>query len=729
MKMPFLKKIFYILFVIVVLFLGFIFIIEPKKCVVNFADFGSVSGLKKYASHHAEYVASDNSDWANPVYQRFYISEFGDSILHKVFKKIKQTLGFEPKPEWNHCEFAELLSKVYVVNSKRISVKKDDKIFIWGDLHGALHSFVRDLEELEKRSVIGDDLVIKDKNTRIVFLGDLVSRSPYTLETLHVALQLMKKNPGQVLYTRGNHETSGHWQGFNMINALSWRIGGGHKASVSGIPLVKEINQFFEKLPSSLMIDVQGSKEKIYCAYDMEMDDRKNEFNVKLVFRGEERSEVLGGTKGLVFLGHQIDYAQWSLISCPTEIYKKFFKFTKDSFAELLIEKSVSESVLIHNYREAASSDKFTEEFYNPVFGYRLKSKKNDMSGKKIVNVGTTLSLSGVTGPLGRENKIGLDSALLGINKEDSDRLVRFVALDDNYEPRLALANIRKLINEYQTKIILAPTGTPTLSFYLDMVKANEVSVFFPYTGGVQFRQSDIKNIIHFRASYSQEVEKSLPYLIERHGLRSFAFFYQNDSYGKPIVEMAHKILRKYGITKWLDLPHVKTESDFSRHVKEINKFMPDVIGFFCSQFPATELASQLGVGFFLRRMIFGVSFAFSGAFEKFLNDRGIKFVLSSVVPPIEFSDIPIIKEHEEIMAKLGRRTTLQTIEGYISGCLLVDAIRNCELPITREKLMAYFEKLKDYNFKGLNLSFDPNSRQIFQNVWLRSMNEKWLRE
>lgn len=39
--------------------------------------------------------------------------------------------------------------------------------------------------------------------------------------------------------------------------------------------------------------------------------------------------------------------------------------------------------------------------------------------------------------------------------------------------------------------------------------------------------------------------------------------------------------------------------------------------------------------------------------------------------------------------------------------------------PINHESVLAQFESLKDYSFKGFTLNFDPQDRQISKRVWL----------
>jgi ABC-type branched-subunit amino acid transport system substrate-binding protein len=699
-------------------------------------SFNTLSDLTRYADYHYEYPKSDNNDWIDPDYTSFYKKIYHPSLLQNIVNGIKKFFGFSSVPKWDSEQFKTLLKEVTKRRGKKllrtiertISLDTGSRCFVWGDLHGAFHSLVRDLQELKNKDVIDENLKIIKENTHFVMLGDAVSRSPYSLETLHTILLLMHRNPNKVIYLRGNHERRSHWEGFGMRRAIKAHFKAWKESVVKDVPLIKEINSFFAVLHDILFIEHKGNGEKACCASSGFAKKLMLDNNIVLLLQGEARVDTLQDRRGLTFMGHLGNFAQWSLISCPTEVYQQFFKFHYDSFVELKIGPSIASSVLALHDRDVKNARKFGEKFYNPVFGYPLKEAKNDLTNKTIVKVGCTASLTGIIGPLGRETRNGMESAFCLYNKEENDVLIKPIFLDDGYVPRRAMKNIKRLHESYGVDLILTPTGTPTLLFYLDKVKNKDVAVLFPYTGGAQFRQKDISGIVHFRASYAQEVEKIIDYLVAEYGIRKFAFFYQDDPYGYPIAMAAHEELKKYGITKWLDIQHLRVQSDFADEIKKIKEFMPEAIGCFTTHFPASEIISQLGTDFFWGKILFGVSFLYSDAFKTFLRERGIRMVASSVVPDPQVNQSQVSIEHRKAMEKFGRYPSTNSLEGYISASLFIDAISKVTPPITKEKVIAHFEGMEEYPFKGMSLTFDPEKRQLYQAVWIKTMDNKWIR-
>ena len=88
---------------------------------------------------------------------------------------------------------------------------EDKEIYVLGDSHGSMHSLTEILMELKDNGAFQPNGKL-DPNTAIVSLGDILDRSPYTLECLYLVLRLQRENPSQVFITLGNHEAGASYQ-------------------------------------------------------------------------------------------------------------------------------------------------------------------------------------------------------------------------------------------------------------------------------------------------------------------------------------------------------------------------------------------------------------------------------------------------------------------------------------------------------------------------------------
>ncbi len=88
---------------------------------------------------------------------------------------------------------------------QRVELPANATVFVWGDLHGSLHPFLRHLGMLRRLGVLDAQWSLA-AHVHLLFLGDYVDRGPYGIEVIATALRLKRANPGRVWMVRGNHE-------------------------------------------------------------------------------------------------------------------------------------------------------------------------------------------------------------------------------------------------------------------------------------------------------------------------------------------------------------------------------------------------------------------------------------------------------------------------------------------------------------------------------------------
>ena len=88
--------------------------------------------------------------------------------------------------------------------AQKVVVEPGMNIYIQGDIHGSLHSLLRNLDRLKDKGYLNDDLSLN--NINLFFLGDYGDRGRYSVEVLYTLARLKEKNPTKVFFARGNHE-------------------------------------------------------------------------------------------------------------------------------------------------------------------------------------------------------------------------------------------------------------------------------------------------------------------------------------------------------------------------------------------------------------------------------------------------------------------------------------------------------------------------------------------
>ena len=111
---------------------------------------------------------------------------------------------------------------------------------------------------------------------------------------------------------------------------------------------------------------------------------------------------------------------------------------------------------------------------------------------------------------------------------------------------------------------------------------------------------------------------------------------------------------------------------------------------------------------------------------KEIARKRNIPYVCTQFVPdPIKNTDLEIVRLAQKDINQKGYVLNSMSIEGYIAAAIFVDLLKKIEGDITKEKIIEQAEKLKNYDFMGLKLDFDPQTRSISKGVWINPGTEK----
>lgn len=713
------------------------------------AQFETLENLQKYAQTYPENVKSDNNDAQYPDFIKTYKKEeIG------IFEKIKNYILGIKTAKFDAQSFKKILEEVLHdreqkklnhIHEAKIELPIHGTIVFWGSLFASYHSLVRTLTELYNQKIINNNLEIIKKNCYFVFIGDAINFAPYSLVTLMTILVLMKKNPDKVFYIKGQQENNGYWENFDMRFALRIFAPDLLEPEDFSIPFSTSIKKFFNTLPDILIVHryPEEADQALYVSHTLPDEEILKKTEVEVVLIGEKTSSD-NTPGGLEFMGYNHGTATWSLMSCPNTIYQDFYKFYYDSFVIFEMGDKLLESVFTTFNQDVRKKNGFSTENYDVLYGIQLKDKTEV---KKIhmhrpFEIGSTMPLYGGAQIIGRTLSQGINISMYNYNRTNAADLNLFIRnniFDDQLIPRIARGNVKKLHDDYKIDFLLLPVGTPTLASYLPTLEKENIFVFFPLTGTVLARNPLLKNIINLRASYADEVNALIDYMITEYRSKRFAFFYQNDVYGTDALAAAHNELTKRGITTWTDIPYRMEETDLTQQAKKIKAANPDAIGFFSNSAPTQEVIDLIGTDFFMGINLFGISFLEGPALRLFLKERGISFTFSSVFPNPKSENIPILKEYHKALSKFDMPYTADSLEGYIVTELFLDALVHtkpkvncfdsvCTIaPEDRRSVMNYLENLKNYNFKGLNLTFDPTNRSFNLPLWIENEDGKWI--
>ena len=337
---------------------------------------------------------------------------------------------------------------------------------------------------------------------------------------------------------------------------------------------------------------------------------------------------------------------------------------------------------------------------------------ESGVTDQKIL-LGQSAAFSGPAAQLGIQLNAGAKAYFDQVNQQGGvfGRKIDIITADDKYEPDLAAANTKKLIEENNVFALFGYVGTPTSNAALPIFTKARVPFFAPFTGAQSLREPFNREVFNIRASYFDETD----YLVEklsRIGLKNIAVFYQNDAYGKAGLAGVERAAKRLNLAL-VELATVeRNSSDVMPAVKKILPKHPDAIiqisaySASAAYIKAMRKAGYLG-------QFYNVSFVGSQALSDTLGTDGPGVVISQVVPFPWHIATPIVAEYQKVMKKAGiTDLNFSSLEGFVAAKVFTEGLRRAGRDLTREKFLRALETINPNSFDvgGFDVTFSPSN-------------------
>src|SRR5262249_55094837 len=196
----------------------------------------------------------------------------------------------------------------------------------------------------------------------------------------------------------------------------------------------------------------------------------------------------------------------------------------------------------------------------------------------RVITLGMSSALTGPAKELGRQMKIGVETALNAANDAGGIHGYRFqlVALDDGYEPDRTRGTMKELVEQRKVFAVVGNVGTPTAEVSVPYVLEKRVPFFGAFTGaGLLRREPPDRYVLNYRASYVEETAAVVKYLVDVRKVKPthIAVFAQQDGFGAAGFTGVTKALRRYGRNQDQIL-----RVGFKRNTLEISDALAEVI-------------------------------------------------------------------------------------------------------------------------------------------------------
>jgi ABC-type branched-subunit amino acid transport system substrate-binding protein len=354
------------------------------------------------------------------------------------------------------------------------------------------------------------------------------------------------------------------------------------------------------------------------------------------------------------------------------------------------------------------------------------------------IRFGMVGPFSGSSRELGRQMKLGIDTAFSRINEAGgiNGRALRLIAADDGYEPSRTLDAMKTLYEKDQVFGYIGNVGTPTAAVAIPYALERRTLFFGAFTGsGLLRNDPPDRYVFNYRASYAEETDAVVHYLIKIRRLqpRQIAVFAQQDSYGDAGFAGVAKAFRTLGVNDAaiLRLNYKRNTVDVDEAVSQLKAQKVQIRA-------VVMVATYRAAAKFIEKtrdtfpgMIYSnVSFVGSTALADELMLLGPRFangvIVTQVVPAVGGYSSAVL-EYKNALAKYfpGEAPDYVSLEGYIAASMLAQALKQTGPQIDTERLIDNLESMRNIDLGlGTSLNFGRAEHQASHKIWGTALDE-----
>jgi ABC-type branched-subunit amino acid transport system substrate-binding protein len=335
---------------------------------------------------------------------------------------------------------------------------------------------------------------------------------------------------------------------------------------------------------------------------------------------------------------------------------------------------------------------------------------------------GQSAAFEGPAAALGLGMREGILAAFNEANQNGgvNGRKLQLKSYNDGYEPEKAIANTTRLINDDKVFALIGEVGTPTSKAVQPIATNANVPFIGPFTGAAFLRDAALANVVNVRASYDQETEAWIDHLTKDLGITRIAILYQDDSFGRAGLSGVLKAMKKHGLKLVAEGTYKRNTTAVKRALLAIRRGRPQAVVMVGAYKPCAEFI-KLARKIKLNPVFVNISFVGSTALAKELGKHGVGVVVTQVVPLPEDGTIPIVARYQKALkvAHPEAQAGFVSLEGYIVGRLVIQALEKLGKQVTRKELLSTIRAVGKFDLDGIVLSYGANDNQGMDRVFL----------
>src|SRR5712671_6838243 len=354
------------------------------------------------------------------------------------------------------------------------------------------------------------------------------------------------------------------------------------------------------------------------------------------------------------------------------------------------------------------------------------------------IRFGIAAPFSGSAKELGRQMKLGIDTAFNRVNEAGGveGRMLKLIAADDGYEPTRTADAMKQLYEKDQVFGIIGNVGTPTAVVAVPYALERKLLFFGAFTGANVLRHDPPdRYVFNYRASYAEETDVVVRYLVKlrRIPIRQIAVFAQQDTYGDSGFAGVSKAVRALGVSdaSIVRLNYKRNTVDVDDAINQLKLQKPPIKAVvMVATYRAAAKFIEKTHDLFPGMLYSNVSFVGSTALANELMLLGPRYasgvIVTQVVPAVSGYSSMVL-EYKNALAKYfpGEAPDYVSLEGYVAANILIQGLKRTGPQLDTEKLIDVLENTRNFDLGlGANLGFGRAEHQASHKIWGTALDD-----
>jgi len=335
-------------------------------------------------------------------------------------------------------------------------------------------------------------------------------------------------------------------------------------------------------------------------------------------------------------------------------------------------------------------------------------------SGSSAPGVTSTTVLFGQTVPktgpaaLYGESTTGVQAYFDYVNAHGgvNGRKIKFISLDDQYKPPIALQDTKTLVYTDHVFAEVAVNGTAATEANITVLGPNNVPLVGPQTGATIFAGTFRKYLYNVWPFYLIE-GKMLGTFAQGQHLTKVGVLYQNDDFGKSLLQG----LKNSGIKPALAIPYDPTQTDFSPQAAQFKAAHADAVVILAIPGPTTDFLNALNAINYkpvrIMSQVSAIPQEFQTAPQEFPGSYSGAFI-----PPLQDATNAQVKAFLTGMSTYqpGKPQSVFAAWGWTEAQVAVAGLKAIKGPITRDSYEAALNSLANLTTLGGVINYSGSS-------------------